>query len=142
MKSKKKKDASHLAGFQFKPGKSGNPQGRPRNPIPDALRHLTRQSFQRVIKFAVKGNVDQLSVVIRDPASSVLEVAIASCLLKAIQRGDYGTVESILSRVLGKTPDHVIVDAKTQNQNLNVNVSAAVDSARLKAAMRKLEEEV
>ncbi len=132
--------APQLKPHHFKPGKSGNPGGRPANPIPNALKKLTLQQYRRIIKAIVKGNIDEVRRVVKDPKSCSLEVAIAACYLKAIERGDYDTVEKMLQRIVGKIPD--VVEVNSRNLTMNANLNAAIPTEKLKAAILKLEEEV
>jgi len=132
---KVKHSTKHLAAHQFKPGQpSANPKGRPRNPIPDALKKMTKQSFRRIIRAVVKGNVDQLNKMVTDPKASALEVAVASSFMKAISRGDYDTIEHILQRIVGKIPDEILV----RSRNLNANVDAPLDNEKVKIAVAKI----
>lgn len=124
--------------YKFKPGQSGNPGGRIANPIPNALKKLTGQSLRKIIKAVVKGNVDEIKRIAKDPKSSGLEVAIAACFVKAIDRGDYTTVEHMLQRIVGKIPDRLEVTSKNVNANLNVEV---VDE-KVKAALERLEKKI
>lgn len=127
--------------FRFKPGQSGNPKGRPKNPIPNALQKMTKQSYRRIIRAVCKGNPAQLQKLINDEKTSALEVAVAACFLKAIARGDYATVEQIASRILGKIPDVILVRSRNRNVNANVN-SPEVPSDKIKAVLAHLEAEI
>lgn len=126
--------------YRFKPGQSGNSKGRPLNPIKNALRKLTVQQYRRIIKSCVKGNLDELKRVIKNPLSSALEVGIAACYVKAVETGDYSTIEKMLERVVGKVPEEINVNSK--NQNLNLNVNKKIDSTLVKEAIKELEGEV
>lgn len=128
--------AKHLVKHRYKPGESGNPKGRPKNPIPDALKKMTKQSYRRIIRIAVKGNVDALGEIIENEKSSVLEVAVAKCLVVAIQKGDYGTIEQIVQRIVGKIPDELNVNSK------NITLTGKLDESKVKAVVEDLEKEV
>lgn len=132
---KVKHSTKHLAAYQFKPGQpSANPSGRPKSPIPDALKKMTKQSFRRIIRAVVKGNIDQLNKMVTDPKASALEVAVASSFMKAISRGDYATIEHILQRIVGKIPDEIVV----RSRNLNANIDAPLDNEKVKIAVAKI----
>lgn len=125
--------------YKFKPGVSGNPAGRPKaDPIANALKKLTLKSYQRVIRTVVKGNVAQLEAIAKDPKSSALEVAVASCFARAIRKGEYGVVEKMIERLIGKVPDELHVKSK----NFNLNQKVDVDNDVLKEAFRQVELEV
>lgn len=119
---------------QFKPGKSGNPEGaRKHNPIRKALKNLTVESYREVIEAVCTGNVAHLQDMVKDPKTSALQVGVAAAVIKAIQVGDYTTIERIAERIVGKIPDELNV--KSSNTNLN---SAPIDLDQLKAARAKL----
>lgn len=134
----KRKVPKNLEPHRFKPGQSGNPKGRPRNPVLNVLRKATKQQFRRIIRAVVKGNVDYLEMLATSKTHSVLEVAIAASLIKAIQRGDYGTIEHILQRIVGKIPDELVVRSRNVNANLNSNI----EHAKVKAALEEIEKEI
>lgn len=124
---------------KWKPGQTGNPNGRPPlNPIQRALKELTVQTFREVIEAVCAGNLDNLRAMINDPATSVLQVGVATAFMKALQAGDYATIERIAERIVGKIPDELNVNAKTMNQTLH----GALDPAQVKAALAKLQSEV
>lgn len=119
---------------QFKPGKSGNPEGaRKHNPIAKALKNLTIQSYREVIEAVCTGNVAFLQDMVNDPKTSALQVGVAAAVIKAIKVGDYATIERIAERIVGKIPDEL--NLNSTNTNLN---SAPIDPVLLKEARAKL----
>lgn len=135
---RKKPPTKHLKKHQFKPGVSGNPLGRPLNPIPRALKELTVETYRRVIEAVCTGNLDNLKAMIKDPTVSALQVGVASAFAKALEAGDYATIERIAERIVGKIPDEL----KVTSQNVNANLNATVDKEKVKAALAALENEV
>jgi len=132
------KTTKHLKPHQFKPGQSGNPEGRRPNPIARALKELTVDTYRKVIETVLSGNIDALRAMIQDPNTSALQVGVATAFLKALQAGDYATIERIAERIVGKIPDELNVNSK----NLNANINATVDREKLKLALAKLQSEV
>lgn len=126
---------------QFKPGKSGNPEGgRAHNPALKALRKLTVESYREIIELVLTGNVAAIKKLAEDPKSTGLQVGISVAFLKAIKSGDYNVIERIAERIVGKIPDVVTV-----NQNTNMNVAGSIrifDKVALKVAMDELDKEV
>lgn len=135
-----KGQTKHLKKHQFKPGESGNPEGaRRHNPIQKALKNLTVTTYREVIEAVLTGNVDNLRVMIQDPKTSALQVGVARAFVKAIEAGDYGVIERIAERIVGKIPDELNVNSTNLNANLNTK---PIDRAQLKAALAKLEADV
>lgn len=134
------KSAKHLKPHQFKPGQSGNPEGsRRHNPIKKALAKLTVDTYREVIEMVLTGNIDNLRAMIKDEKTSAIQVGIATAFVKAIESGDYGVIERIAERIVGKIPDELNVNSK----NLNVGVnSKPIDMNVLKEAIAKLESQV
>jgi hypothetical protein len=127
--------------YQFKPGQSGNPSGRPKmDPKARVLKELTLQSYQKCIEAVCTGNIAALAAMADDPEVSALQAGIASSLARAIREGDYETVEKITQRIIGKIPDEINVNSR--NTNLNANLNATVDEMKVKAALKKLEFDV
>lgn len=124
---------------QWKPGQTGNPNGRPPlNPIQRALKNLTVQTYREVIEAVCTGNLDRLREMVEDPTTSALQVGVATAFMKAIKAGDYAVIERIAERIVGKIPDELNVTSK----NVNANLNAAIDTTKLKAALAKLEADV
>ncbi len=137
MKKKRRGLPKAAEPYKFKPGQSGNPGGRVASPIPNALKKLTGQQIRRIITATVKGNIDELQRIVKDKESSSLEVAMAKCVVVAIQKGDY---EKMLQRTgaISKVPDILEIKSK----NLNVNANANIDSEKVKAILEKIQGEI
>lgn len=128
-----------LAKHTFKKGKSGNPEGaRLHNPAIKALTKLTIESYREVIELVMTGNLTDLKEMAEHPKTSALQVGIATSFLKAIKDGDYGVIERIAERIIGKIPDELNVNSK----NINANLNTSIDKAKLKAAYEALEKDV
>jgi hypothetical protein len=85
----------HLKPFQK--GQSGNPSGRPK-----AL--LTRTDVERVFQLFSGKNREQLQEVINDQKATMLEIMIASVMVKAAKDGDAARLQFLLDRAVGKVP--------------------------------------
>lgn len=119
----------------FKPGQSGNPEGaRKHNPIAKALKNLTVESYREIIKAVCTGNVAHLQKMAEDPKMSALQVGVATALGKAIKNGDVEVIERLVSRIVGKIPDELNVNAT----NVNLNAEIDVPPEKVKAAIAKV----
>lgn len=134
------KQRANIEPFKWKKGQSGNPKGRPLNPIPRALKELTIESYRNVIECVCAGNIDNLQAMISDPKVSVLQVGIAQAVLNALRAGDYAVIERIAERIVGKIPEELNLNSK--NQNLNLNVNKVIDETKMRAAFLKMRDDV
>ena len=96
---------------RFKKGQSGNPGGRPK--LTDDMKRLSKLSKTSLEAAMNKFlHIDRagLKVIANDPASTMLDIAIASILTKAVTQGDQQRLDWIVSRLIGKVTDKVKVD--------------------------------
>lgn len=105
-------------GRDFKPGQSGNPKGRPKDP-PElkAIKQMTRGEFSLLIHKLIGLKPEDL----KDFKGTVLEMAMASAVQAAIKHGDFSKMQSFIERLFGKVPDVVnsTVETKTVNKSLS-----------------------
>lgn len=93
---------------RFKPGNNANPNGRPRKficALKDAgyrLSHVTD-----TIQTMMAMTLDDLKGVYENKEATVLEKTIASAIRKSIERGDLGSIETLLTRVFGKPKEKI-----------------------------------
>jgi len=98
----------------FKPGQSGNPSGKPKQ-------LLTKDKVSSIFqKFSCKNRIE-LQAVIDDQKSTMIEIMVASVMVKAAKEGDYARVQFLLDRAVGKVP----------NENINENLNANIDKDQL-----------
>lgn len=120
----------------FKPGQSGNPEGsRLHNPLVRAFSKMSVETFRRVLEVILTGNRDDLNKIIKDKKSTNLELAVATAMVNAIREGDYGVVERIAERIIGKIPDQLNVKSEGV-------LDVSIDPAKLRAALKKIKSEV
>lgn len=123
---------------QFKPGQTGNPNGRP--PLTKGqrvLRDLTLPIYTDVLKAVLMGNLTEIKAMITDPESPGIRIGVATAFLKAIKDGDYAVIERIAERIIGKIPDTLNITSSNVS-----NTVIAIDETLLKAALAKLEADV
>ena len=88
---------------QFKPGQSGNPNGRPEDAPPE-VRLYARKEVQEVFTRIMKLKGEEVLKISSDAQSTILEAAVASVLLRARAKGDHRGLDVLLDRVIGKVP--------------------------------------
>lgn len=134
-----KSKAEWLKKHHFKPGQSGNPDGgKKHNRAIRTLKQLTLEQYCNLIEVVALESGTKVKNFAKDENCQNLLGTLSRCWMIAKSRGDYETIEKILSRVLGKIPD----EFKISSQNINANVSTVIDNVRMKAAIAALEEDV
>lgn len=90
----------NIKNYGFKPGKSGNPSGKPKQ-------LLTKDKVSSILgKFATMTR-DQLQAVVSDSKSTMIEIMIASVMVRAAKDGDYARLDFLLSRSVGKVKEEI-----------------------------------
>jgi hypothetical protein len=94
----------------FKPGQSGNPNGRPKVPH-DILeaRKLNQVELERTVNKYLFTDRFSLQKVIKDPSTKMMDLMVASIMAQAAQKGDQQRLEFILNRLIGKVKDQIEV---------------------------------
>lgn len=101
----------------YKPGQSGNPKGRPKEPAElKKLRLLTRAELVEIGNLIIKGSVEELQKIGSNPKATVIQAMIASVAWRAIKRGDTSALDSILNRMIGKVKDELDVNANVSSR--------------------------
>lgn len=89
----------HLRKYQFKPGQSGNPSGRPKGTV--NLTNKLRQLFQMPVR--VKGKRANRNYIYAD--------LFCEMAMEASLEGNFKFFKEIFDRVEGKVPDHVVMES-------------------------------
>jgi Family of unknown function (DUF5681) len=126
----------HLPKWQK--GQSGNPKGRTPNAAIKALRNLTVETYRTVVEIVLTGDIVALKEMAANESIPAIQVGVARAFLKAIKDGDYGIIERIAERIVGKIPDVVHVN---QNTNMTATVAQVTDEV-LKERIAKLRSEI
>lgn len=99
---------------RFKPGQSGNPGGKPK--VPDDIlkaRKLNQIELERVVNKYLWLQRDEVQAAIKDPATPMMELMVASIVAQAAQKGDQVRLEFILARLIGRVKDTLEVVTPT-----------------------------
>jgi hypothetical protein len=95
---------------QFKPGQSGNPQGRPK--VPEDLkraRAFTKIEVSKILARHLDKSRRELNLLIQDPDTPALEAFVASLMVQGIRTGDERRLNFLFDRIIGKVKDEVEV---------------------------------
>jgi hypothetical protein len=96
----------------FKPGKSGNPNGRPKlAPELITAKALTKEAAIRWLNEVVHANKDELNALMNDPSTPGLKLMMASVIAKGVKFGDYQRLNFMLDRLIGKIPEADVVES-------------------------------
>ena len=88
--------------FQFKPGQSGNPNGRPRKfvtPMKDLGYKVSE--INDTLKALLACTIKELKEIGEHDDATVLERMVAKSIFEAMKTGNLRSLETILSRVFG-----------------------------------------
>jgi hypothetical protein len=97
-------------------GESSNPNGRPRKFISQLKKEGYKQSeIFDAIQVLISMQPDELQAVRDNPKATVLEITIASAILKSIKDGNLDSLETLLTRIYGKPKQEL--DAKVDITN-------------------------
>jgi len=107
---------------QFKPGQSGNPNGRPRKYVST----LTDQGYKLseindTIQAMMAMSLDELKKVYQDKEATILEKTIAHAMQKGLKNGNLSSMETLLTRVYGRPKEKL--ETEGTNTNFNVDLS-------------------
>jgi hypothetical protein len=98
----KRKITPEMEARKFVPGQSGNPGGKPKQ-------LLTKDKVKGLVDRFYNMSRDDLKDVAKDPKATVIELTIASIMVKCIEAGDFSRFDGMLSRAIGKVADEIIM---------------------------------
>lgn len=95
-------------GKNFKPGQSGNPNGRPKMP-PEVKesRKLNQASVELLLNKYLLMPFEELKALIEAQKCSAGDMLIATVIYKGITKGDHYRLDFLLNRLIGKVTDRI-----------------------------------
>jgi hypothetical protein len=99
----------------YKPGQSGNPNGRPRKYV-----SLLKEQGYKIaeindtIQAMMSMDLEELKTVWDNPKATILEKTIAAAMRKSLEKGSLYSLETLLTRVYGKPKEQM--DIQTDNR--------------------------
>lgn len=94
--------------YQFKKGQSGNPSGRPKDLLTKDKVNAVLARFSDLTKEELKGVLDSKK-------STMLEVMIASVMMKAAENGDPIRLDFLWNRSIGRVKEEIeIIDTERE----------------------------
>jgi hypothetical protein len=93
-----------------------NLKGRPRKWISEMKQQgYALSEITDAIQVLISLDLQQLGEIRNNPESTVLEVTIASAIVRSIQKGDLDSIETLITRVFGKPEQKVQADVNITN---------------------------
>lgn len=97
----------------FKPGESGNPNGRPRKYV-SLLREqgYKLSEIHDTIHAILAMDLEELKGVWDNPKATVLEKTIAGAIRKSLEKGTLDSIETLISRIYGKPKENINMEGR------------------------------
>ena len=93
---------------RWKPGESGNPNGRPKKWVSTLKEQGYKHSeVMDAIRVLMSMDLDQLKAAYDNPTATILEKTIAHALKKHLEKGSLDGVLALMERVYGKAKESV-----------------------------------
>jgi hypothetical protein len=93
---------------RWEKGESGNPNGRPKKYV-SALKEqgYKNSEINDCILVMISMDLDELKEVWQNPKATILEKTIANALRKSLEKGSLYSIETLLSRAVGKPKESI-----------------------------------
>jgi hypothetical protein len=102
----------------FEKGESGNPNGRPKKYV-SALKEQGYKASEvnDCILVMISMDLEELGDIWKNPKATILEKTIAHALRKSLEKGSLYSIETLLSRAIGKPKESI--DHTTKGDSIN-----------------------
>jgi hypothetical protein len=98
---------------QFKPGQSGNPNGRPQLSADERrIRKLTNDEIKEVGSLLLAGKESELAALVASDETPILKKWMANVALIGLKSGDERRMTALLDRIVGKVKEEIDINVR------------------------------
>lgn len=125
----------------FKPGQSGNPAGRPKDP-PEvaAAKRLTAAEFTKIVTRYLFMSNTGIKEALKAKGVTQLEQMVGKIVQSAAQEGNEKLATFILDRVIGKVP--AFIEASVNVESLHMQLVKAMERATTESEEKQISDQV
>jgi hypothetical protein len=81
------------------------------------IRKLNRDDFERILNKFLGLDITKMTMILKDPTTTILELMVGKICLEAIKTGDQVRLSFILDRLLGKVPSNLNISGSSDALN-------------------------
>ncbi len=112
---------------KFKPGKSGNPNGRPKIRADlKKVKLMSSEDAARLLQKIMNMNTREIQAMVEDEQTPAMEMMIARIITKAINEGDPARLNFLFDRTIGKVMERREIELKPIIYRTAVNADGAL----------------
>jgi hypothetical protein len=131
------KQLDALRKYAVRPGEIRNPNGaRAHNQFALGLKRITSVEYADIIEFALNHDITALRKMSKDAEIPAIKLGVAKALLKAIEDSNWGVLNAIVERLVGKQIQEIKVQANVTN-DYDLSAFSDEDLAKLKEIIAK-----